>query len=340
MSINPFYFSPLALGAFSDSEDHLGSYYPTTDSESSISINNMFFPEPPETHDPLLDPYGEIDLSIYEYNNPFSSFPIPSLDHDNMSSVGTVDEPFSPISDAGAVGPSVMPSVFKLSSQYELGHTHIPHNFHSLNLQTASPGTLLSGLPDTQGLYDPLYGYGHMSHFASGAATDVPGHTLRSQGVDVSVGQVPLTFTFPPAPVIADQEHPSTTSVTKEESESSPTASTPRRVTRCKTEPTGTIVPDEDSDSDDKPPKRGKPEYRCPSCSSVFDRSYNRNKHVASVHEGKKDHVCPHAKCAQAFARKHDLRRHIQSFHTDLGSPRRNPPASGEQAGRAGKQKN
>ena len=55
----------------------------------------------------------------------------------------------------------------------------------------------------------------------------------------------------------------------------------------------------------------------------VFDRSYNRNKHVASVHERKKDHVCPNAKCAQAFARKHDLRRHFQSKHTNLGSPRR-----------------
>ena len=72
----------------------------------------------------------------------------------------------------------------------------------------------------------------------------------------------------------------------------------------------------------------------------VFDRSYNRNKHVASVHERKKDYACPNDKCAKAFARKHDLSRHIQSFHTDLGSPRRNPPASGEQAGRAGKQKN
>ena len=71
----------------------------------------------------------------------------------------------------------------------------------------------------------------------------------------------------------------------------------------------------------------------------MFDRSYNRNKHIMSVHEGKKEYVCPYAKCATPFARKHDLGRHIQSYHTDLGSPRRNPPAGGEHSGRAGKQK-
>ncbi len=32
--------------------------------------------------------------------------------------------------------------------------------------------------------------------------------------------------------------------------------------------------------------------------------------------------VCEVASCAQAFGRKHDLVRHFQSKHTDLGSPR------------------
>ena len=264
MSVNAFSFSSLDFGAFSDSKDHLGYCYPTTE---STSIDNMFFPESPETNDPPLNPYGEIDWSLCEYNDPFT--PTSALDHDNASSVGTVDEPFSPISDANAVGSSV-PSAFKLSSAYEFGDTHVSHNFDSFNLQEPAPGSPLSGLHDTQGLYDPLAGYGHMSHFAYGAATDVPSHTPRSQGVDVSAGQVPLTFTFPPALVIADQEGPSaaTQVMEEEEGETTPTSSPSRRVARRKTEHTSNNVPDEDSNSSDKPSKRGKAEYRCHLCSS------------------------------------------------------------------------
>ena len=72
MSVNAFSFSSLDFGAFSDSKDHLGYCYPTTE---STSIDNMFFPESPETNDPPLNPYGEIDWSLCEYNDPFTSSP-------------------------------------------------------------------------------------------------------------------------------------------------------------------------------------------------------------------------------------------------------------------------
>ena len=40
------------------------------------------------------------------------------------------------------------------------------------------------------------------------------------------------------------------------------------------------------------------------------------------MHLGKRSHVCDEPGCARAFSRKHDLQRHYQSAHTDLGSPR------------------
>ncbi|PIL23402.1 transcription factor [Ganoderma sinense ZZ0214-1] len=358
MTTNSCSSSDTLLDAFSDLEGQLHVHYPNnTESSAFMDVHtplslhtdgdNVFFPELYETQDLLpLNPYGEIegeiDWSLYQYNNPFSS-PVPGLDHDNTSSVGTVDEPFSPVSDSSIAGPSLIAPIFKPTSTYTIGQAHFTNHFDSpLNLDVTASATGFTGFPDTSGLYNPMSGYGRLSHVAYRAATDVPSRPQRSQGVDVSVGEVPFPFTYPPPLVIADQEDPPAAPQHKEGRKASPTSSTPRRVTRGKTQPVNNNAADgEDPEGDDKPPKRGKPEYPCPQCPSVFDRSYNRNKHVASVHEGKKEHVCPHDKCAQPFARKHDLTRHIQSFHTDLGSPRRHPPASGgEHSGRAGKQKN
>lgn len=42
-----------------------------------------------------------------------------------------------------------------------------------------------------------------------------------------------------------------------------------------------------------------------------------------SVHKGLRAHACEHEGCDRTFSRKHDLRRHMQSKHTNLGSPRR-----------------
>ena len=56
---------------------------------------------------------------------------------------------------------------------------------------------------------------------------------------------------------------------------------------------------------------------------AVFARSHNLKVHVDSVHCGVRAHVCPEDGCPKSFGRRHDLLRHIQSKHTNLGSPRR-----------------
>lgn len=54
-----------------------------------------------------------------------------------------------------------------------------------------------------------------------------------------------------------------------------------------------------------------------------FARTHNLTVHVNSVHKGLRAHACEHEGCDRTFSRKHDLRRHMQSKHTNLGSPRR-----------------
>ncbi|KAI1794386.1 hypothetical protein LXA43DRAFT_1116581 [Ganoderma leucocontextum] len=349
MAFNCSSFSETILDAFASVEDRLDGHYPNNtessrndDAEAPLSINHfntdmdtIFFPDLPGTCESLFDSYGEIDWSMYEYtvtgNNPFAPSPAPAVGDDNTSSVGTVVDPFSPVSDTTAVGPSTMPSDFKLPSPYE---THITNDFGpSLNLDADAASGLSTGSP---ALYDRFSCYGHPSQSLFGAATDASSHAQASQGVHVSAGEVPFTFTYPPTLAIADAEEPPAVDPQAVQAESKARRTSDRRVTRRKHEPAN-----EDSDGDDdKARKRGKVlEYPCKFCPSVFDRSYNRNVHVQAVHEGRKGYVCPHATCAQAFSRKHDLVRHQQSKHSNLGSPRRKPPglANRRQASRSTK---
>lgn len=53
-------------------------------------------------------------------------------------------------------------------------------------------------------------------------------------------------------------------------------------------------------------------------------REYNLKDHIRTVHLGERPFPCPD--CPEAFKKKHDMQRHHQSFHTDLGSPRNNVP--------------
>ncbi|EIW65275.1 uncharacterized protein TRAVEDRAFT_42654 [Trametes versicolor FP-101664 SS1] len=66
--------------------------------------------------------------------------------------------------------------------------------------------------------------------------------------------------------------------------------------------------------------------FPCPyhECAFVSAREYNLKDHIRTVHLGERPFPCPD--CPEAFKKKHDMQRHYQSFHTDLGSPRNNVP--------------
>ncbi|RKO92219.1 hypothetical protein BDK51DRAFT_2844, partial [Blyttiomyces helicus] len=55
-----------------------------------------------------------------------------------------------------------------------------------------------------------------------------------------------------------------------------------------------------------------------PGCTKEFTRRYNLESHLR-CHKGERPFVCPHCTTSDAasFARKHDLRRHIHSLHTE-----------------------
>lgn len=57
----------------------------------------------------------------------------------------------------------------------------------------------------------------------------------------------------------------------------------------------------------------------------VFARKSNLSDHVKAKHRRERRFICEVSHCARAFGKKHDLRRHFQSEHTDRPSPRRVP---------------
>ncbi|KAI0631137.1 hypothetical protein C8Q77DRAFT_1131555 [Trametes polyzona] len=105
------------------------------------------------------------------------------------------------------------------------------------------------------------------------------------------------------------------------------------------TSPSETVVPSEHdtiavasrripSSDCSKPAKRRKRQSTekvliCPHCGSGWARTNNLQTHIKSVHLQMRPHVCPVPSCTRAFSRKHDLKRHYQSDHTDGPSPRR-----------------
>ncbi|KAI9066377.1 hypothetical protein FKP32DRAFT_1589656 [Trametes sanguinea] len=90
-----------------------------------------------------------------------------------------------------------------------------------------------------------------------------------------------------------------------------------------------------DGDNDDdllttKPNKRARKQSTkktlvCPHCGSHWPRSHNLKVHIRSVHEGERPYACLHPDCDRVFSRNHDAKRHFQSEHTTLGSPRKKP---------------
>ncbi|KAI8888787.1 hypothetical protein K501DRAFT_138001, partial [Backusella circina FSU 941] len=49
-------------------------------------------------------------------------------------------------------------------------------------------------------------------------------------------------------------------------------------------------------------------EFPCGHCKKAFDRKHDRDRHVATVHEGKRAHVCDI--CSSQFSRGDALARH------------------------------
>ena len=53
--------------------------------------------------------------------------------------------------------------------------------------------------------------------------------------------------------------------------------------------------------------------FKCDVCDSIFKTKQNLERHVASVHEGRKPFKCDF--CNANFAHKHQLKRHVASVH-------------------------
>ena len=58
--------------------------------------------------------------------------------------------------------------------------------------------------------------------------------------------------------------------------------------------------------------------YICPFCDRNFTIKQNLNRHIASVHEGKKPFKCNN--CEASFSEKQHVKRHIQSVHKGKGT--------------------
>ncbi|KAL1940607.1 hypothetical protein VTO73DRAFT_8042 [Trametes versicolor] len=64
--------------------------------------------------------------------------------------------------------------------------------------------------------------------------------------------------------------------------------------------------------------------FVCSECpGKTWTRLYNLNVHIRTVHRGERPHACPDPACTRRFSRKHDMQRHFQSRHTNMGSPPR-----------------
>ncbi|KAF8939076.1 hypothetical protein BGZ58_010712 [Dissophora ornata] len=84
-----------------------------------------------------------------------------------------------------------------------------------------------------------------------------------------------------------------------------------RRRRRVTSEEASRVVPDSDPDS--------KARYQCSQCHKTFSRPFNLRSHRA-IHLGVKPYACTYvneqgATCHWAFARRHDLERHVKSRH-------------------------
>ncbi|KAJ6576864.1 hypothetical protein B0H10DRAFT_2101879 [Mycena sp. CBHHK59/15] len=76
-------------------------------------------------------------------------------------------------------------------------------------------------------------------------------------------------------------------------------------------------------DADDEPPRKKRRggelgrDWRCAvdSCTKDFKSKKALKTHTNVVHLGRRDHICPHEDCKQAFGYKHLLQRHVAKHH-------------------------
>ena len=52
---------------------------------------------------------------------------------------------------------------------------------------------------------------------------------------------------------------------------------------------------------------------KCDICNKVFANKGAQVRHIATVHEGKKDHKC--TDCGKAYGQSNDLYRHMKKVH-------------------------
>ena len=62
----------------------------------------------------------------------------------------------------------------------------------------------------------------------------------------------------------------------------------------------------------------GKKDHLCPECGKSFDRNYTLKAHLAVVHSigVKQSHICK--ECGKNFGRKSNLRIHIETVHNGV----------------------
>lgn len=68
--------------------------------------------------------------------------------------------------------------------------------------------------------------------------------------------------------------------------------------------------------------EEARPRYKCSVCDKTFSRPFNLRSHRAT-HDGVRSFACSHVGedgtvCGTAFARRHDLERHVQSRHSNV----------------------
>ena len=54
-------------------------------------------------------------------------------------------------------------------------------------------------------------------------------------------------------------------------------------------------------------------DHACPHCAAAFGEAGHLKTHVRAVHEKRRDHACPH--CAAAFSEAGHLKTHVRAVH-------------------------
>ncbi|KAI8976611.1 hypothetical protein BD414DRAFT_539160 [Trametes punicea] len=277
----------------------------------------------------LADGLTENAQSVVD-SDPFAiySFDWPSLFRDSPSrpmsppwtlpSDGSLSPPLSPISAATiATSASSLTASDWLLSDSDVGVFSFSMVISSGTL--GSPPSLASSVG---------YEQQHLQHSLSGAAV-ADAHGPGSGTAARPMALFPPTFLYPSSPCSPEPSDPPATAERK-------------RNHKAEVENNDDDDDDDDDDNggdnggdepvevDKKPAKRRRRQdttrrYSCAHCPSVFARSHNLKVHVESVHDGERRFACTVIGCGKAFGRKHDLVRHHQSKHTNLGSPRRKP---------------